>query len=82
MTLGDRSGLLGAEKHFPVFTGDTRKIMAVGNLKEGGCVADAASTPAARSDDCQLIMMASKFEYAAAYKLKSESAHGSDSESC
>jgi hypothetical protein len=50
-------------------------------------VADSESDAGSRSEhwhapneDCQL--MASKFEYAAAYKLESESAHGSDSESC
>ena len=59
----DRSGLLGAEKHFPVLTGDvhsdTRKIMAVGNLQKEWV--RRGRSEHAPSEDCQL--MASKFEY-------------------
>ncbi len=36
-----------AEKHFPVFTDDTRKTLAVDDLKRRRCVADAANTPGA-----------------------------------
>jgi hypothetical protein len=52
-----------AEKHFPVFTDDTRKILAVGDLKKEEV--RRGRSEHARSDDCH------GFEYAAAYKLKS-----------
>ena len=52
-----------AEKHFPVFTDDTRKILAVGDLKKEAV--RRGRSEHARSDDCH------GFEYAAAYKLKS-----------
>jgi hypothetical protein len=52
-----------AEKHFPVFTDDTRKILAVDDLKKEEV--RRGRSEHARSDDCH------GFEYAAAYKLKS-----------
>ena len=52
-----------AEKHFPVFTDDTRKILAVDDLKTEAV--RRGRSEHARSDDCH------GFEYAAAYKLKS-----------
>ena len=52
-----------AEKHFPVFTDDTRKILAVGDLKKEEM--RRGRSEHARSEDCH------GFEYAAAYKLKS-----------
>ena len=52
-----------AEKHFPVFTDDTRKILAVDDLKKEEV--RRGRSEHARSDECH------GFEYAAAYKLKS-----------
>ena len=52
-----------AEKHFSVFTDDTRKILAVDDLKKEEV--RRGRSEHARSDDCH------GFEYAAAYKLKS-----------
>jgi hypothetical protein len=52
-----------AEKQFPVFTDDMRKILAVGDLKKEEV--RRGRSEHARSDDCH------GFEYAAAYKLKS-----------
>jgi hypothetical protein len=51
-----------AEKHFPVFTDDTRKILAVDDLKKEEV--RRGRSEHARSDDCH------GFEYGAAYKLK------------
>ena len=52
-----------AEKHFPVFTDDTRRILVVNDLKKEE--ERRGRSEHARSDDCH------GFEYAAAYKLKS-----------
>ena len=51
-----------AEKHFPVFTDDTRKTLAVDDLKKEEV--RRGRSEHARSDDCH------GFEYGAAYKLK------------
>jgi hypothetical protein len=52
------------EKHFPVFTDDTRKILAVDDLKKEEPEERRGRSEHARSDDSH------GFEYAAAYKLK------------